>query len=381
MKMKSDILIATHVAEAHGPQHVLKDYLLSRGAGLAYVACPFDYSKITHARVTQYAQGREVFSRQGHPNRTPGVAGWIRDAWFVGSCGVRYLKPRGVFIGFNNLNTAVGIWLRRLGFCREVVYFVVDYSPQRFSHPWINYVYQRLARFSARRADHVWNVSERIREVSRRFGAREATNQVVPIGLDTEVLKVLPEDKIVRHRLVIVSALFESKGVQLAIDAMAHLPEAELVIIGTGPYEAELKRRAQQQGVAARVRFMGMLSRENLYAELAQGRVALAPYQTDPANYTYFADPAKPKEYLACGIPVVITRVPWIAEAIEKQPMGLAVEDTPTAVAAACRRLMTEDAFWRQCRQNALAFVQGLDWETIFSQALKSLRHWPPEGV
>jgi glycosyltransferase involved in cell wall biosynthesis len=196
---------------------------------------------------------------------------------------------------------------------------------------------------------------------------------VVPIGLDTEAIRVLPASRRRRNQLVVVSTLFESKGVQLAIDALALLPHATLVVIGTGPYEEALRRRARERGVARRVKFLGLVNRQRLYGELSRSWVALATYQTDPANYTYYADPAKPKEYLACGVPVVITRVPWIAEPIAERPMGLAVEDTAEAVAAACRRLMQDRKFWQRCSAQALKFVEGLDWDAIFDAAVARL--------
>lgn len=367
------LLIAAHVAEAYGPQHALREHLIRQGADFAYAACPFDYARIPSATLTVYRGGRIAAGAAGHLNIRKGWASWWSDFRFVTGAGRQVLAPGGTFIGFDNLNTAAGLWLKRQGRCRRVVYYVVDYTPRRFESGLANAAYQWGARLAARGADQVWSVSERIRTVNLGFGAKPTASFVVPIGLNPEDLRVLPEDQLQRNQLVVVSTLFESKGVQLAIDAMTLLPDAELVVIGTGPYASELEMRARHQGVAKRVRFLGLLKREQLLQELSRSWAALAPYQTDPANYTYYADPAKPKEYLACGIPVVITRVPWIAGPIADRPMGLAVDDNPQAVADACRKLMDDLAFWRRCRANALEFVRGLEWSALFDQALARL--------
>jgi glycosyltransferase involved in cell wall biosynthesis len=371
---KVPLFVAAHVAEAYGPQHALREHLIRQGEDFAYAACPFEYSRIPSATLTVYARGQIVAGAAGHLNLRKGWASWWQDARFVAKSARSVLSRTGTFIGFDNLNAAVGLRLKRQGRCGQVVYYVVDYTPRRFESILANAAYQWGARFAARGADQVWSVSERIRQVNLGFGAKPERSFVVPIGLNPEDFRVLPEDQMIRKQLVMVSTLFESKGVQLAIDAMTLLPDAELVVIGTGPYASELEMRARHQGVAKRVRFLGMLKRELLLQELSRSWVALAPYQTDPANYTHYADPAKPKEYLACGIPVVITRVPWIAGPIAERPMGLVAEDNPQAVAEACRKLLDDLAFWRQCRAQALDFVRGLDWSTLFTQALGRLK-------
>lgn len=368
------LLIASHVAEAYGPQHSIREHLIRQGADFAYAACPFDYSHIPSATLTVYRGGKITAGAAGHLNLRKGWASWWADFRFVVNAGRKVLRPDGTFIGFDNLNAAAGLWLKRRGRCRQVVYYVVDYTPRRFDSALANAAYQRGARLAARGADQVWSVSDRIRQVNLGFGAKPERSFVLPIGLHPGDCRVLPEDQMNHRQLIVVSTLFESKGVQLAIDALALLPDAELVVVGTGPYASALEARARERGVAKRVRFLGLLKREQLVQELARSWVALAPYQTDPANYTYYADPAKPKEYLACGIPVVITRVPWIAGPIATRPMGLAVDDNAQAVATGCRILMDDLAFWRRCRAQALEFVRGLDWTTLFAQALARLK-------
>ncbi len=373
-----DIFVATHMAEAYGPQWVLRDYFRERGTRFGMVTCPFDYAKIPRAEVEWYAGGQREGTLPGHANTTQGVVSWIRDAWLVARSGWKLMGRQSVFIGINNLHATVGIFLKWLGKGNTVVYYVIDYTPQRFPNPFINAIYQFVARFAAKHADMVWNLSERMRSVHRRFGARERTSIMVPIGLDTQEFEVAEEKDVVRNQWVVVSTLFESKGVQLAIAGLTYVPEAKLMIVGTGPYKDELVALAKKLNVVERVTFLGLASRKELYQCLAHSRVALAPYLPDPANYSYYADPAKPKEYLACGVPTVITRVPWIAEAIESEPMGFAIDYDAKQLADACRKLMEDDRLWRHCRENALLFTRDLAWPIIFDRALAELSKIKP---
>lgn len=367
--MNYDFFIAAHVTEIYGPVQALRNYLSARGKTFAFAACPFGYCKIPAATVTLYHDGAARETIPGHANR-PGAAQWLRDAWFVARAARRFAGRGTLYIGIDNLNAAVGIWLRRLGLCGPVVYYVIDYTPRRFESRLANALYQAVCRFAAKHADAVWNLSERMREVHRRFGTKPERNLLVPVGVETEGVRPAAEKDVVRSRLAVVSALFESKGVQLAIDALRSLPQARLAVIGTGPYEEALRDRARQQGVAERVEFLGLMNHEQLFRYLPTCGAALAPYVPDPANYSYYADPTKPKEYLACGVPVVITRVPWVAELIAGRPMGLAIEYDERQLVEACRKLLEDDAFWRRCRENALAYAREIDWGAIYDKAL-----------
>jgi len=365
------IFVAAHVTEIYGPVQALQNYLAESGQDFAFAACPFGYSKITSASATVYRQGKAVAYQQGHRNRNWGALQWALDALFMVRKVIRLANPRTVYIGINALNACVGVWLRRLRLCRGVVYYVIDYTPQRFESGLLNRLYQALCAFAARHADAVWNLSERMREVHAKFGTQPERSLLVPVGVEMQAVRPVEEPAIDRKRWVLVSALFENKGVQLALEALRHVPEARLVIIGTGPYEKNLKNLAEGLAVDDRVEFKGRLTHDPLFAYLPSCGLALAPYVPDPASYTYFADPTKPKEYLACGLPVVLTRVPWIAEVIAERPMGIAIAYDAKELAEACRKLMTDDAFWRQCRENALGYAKEIDWKVIFAKAMQ----------
>lgn len=360
--------IASHVM-TDGPSQALRDYLNRHQRRLAFAACPLEDARaLPGAVLTCFDQGRPVAEFYGHDHRVKGVRLWWRDFRFVWRWGWRLGSPRMTFVGVDNLNALIGLLLKRLGRCGKVIYYVIDYTPRRFSAGWLNACYQTVARWAARHSDEVWSLSRRMQEVHRIFGTRPERDRWVPVGIDTSRLRVLPDEQVLPDQLVMVSTLYPSKGIQLALEAMTELPRARLVIVGNGPAYADLLRLSRELKVDKRVFFLGEVDRKRLFETVAQSRAALAPYMPSPDSYSYYADPAKPKEYLACGVPVIITRVPWIAEPIEKLPMGLAVEYTQAELAAACRRLLEDDDFWKQCRRNALDYMRHSDWETIFDQ-------------
>jgi glycosyltransferase involved in cell wall biosynthesis len=163
--------------------------------------------------------------------------------------------------------------------------------------------------------------------------------------------------------------------VQLVLDSFARVrkrhPKAVLEIIGTGPYEAELKDQARRLGLGPAVRFLGLMDHATLFRHLPTCGVALATYTEDEDNIAYYADPTKPKEYLACGLPLVITKVPWTWEKVAdpREPMGVAIRYGRDELVAAVDKLLGDEAFYGRCRRNALAWTRTLGWDAIFERA------------
>ena len=123
-----------------------------------------------------------------------------------------------------------------------------------------------------------------------------------------------------------VGALSSEKGVDLAIDAVAHLGDAFLVVAGDGPELASLERQAARLGVTRRVRFTGShLDLSHLYAATD---VLVLPSRTEGL-------PAVAIEAGMRGLPVVATDVGYVADIVEDGVTGLVVAPgDPRAIAA-----------------------------------------------
>ena len=368
------VIAAGHVTEVYGPVQALQAYLRERGGEFTFITLPFSFSSIPAAEAVDYDGGREVAKRRGHANRGPALWLYLRDFLFVlGE--LRRARGAGLFIGIDNLNSLAGIVARWLGWVRRVAYYVIDYTPRRFANPLLNYFYHLVDRICVKRADRVWNLSARMAEVRRGQGVPEERNMVVPVGVKLDETRTVKEEEVKRHCLVLMSHLTESKGVQLAIEAMGEIvakePRAGLEIIGTGPYADELKKQAESLQEKGAVRFLGPMTHEELFAYLPTCGIALAPYVQDRDSISYYADPTKPKEYLACSLPVIITRLPWTAEVIEEKEMGVVIDYRKEELVEACLRLLGDDDFFWGCRRRAREYAEGLDWQAIYDKALE----------
>jgi len=386
MTLPRKIFVAAHVTRIYGPVQALTAWLRRVRADFTLAALPFGYSGLPHAVEQRYNAGRLVLDTRGHASRGWEPWLWVKDWCFVVRRGWRAgaKAPVDLFIGVDCLNASAGLLLRSLGRARRVAFYVIDYTPKRFKNPVLNALYAWVDRLAATRSDLVWNLSERMRDVRRGQGVEERRNRLVPVGVELDKVVPVSRAKLRRRSLLYMGALTHDKGLQLMVEAfpeiLARVPDAELHILGFGPFEAELKRLVQASPARARIRVPGGLAHEALFKLVPAYGVALAPYLDDPGSYTWWCDPTKPKEYLACGLPIIITRVPWIWERVAdpRKPLGLAIGYKRDELVKACVRLLKDDRFYRRCRRNALEFAATLDWNGIYAGAFEGLGQGAP---
>jgi glycosyltransferase involved in cell wall biosynthesis len=159
-----------------------------------------------------------------------------------------------------------------------------------------------------------------------------------------------------------VGRLVYYKGLHNAIRALASVP-GRLLVVGNGPLEPDLRRLAEEVGVADRVIWRGRLSEQELTAAY---HAATALWL--PSNARSEAFGLVQVEAMASGCPVINTAIPasgvsWVSRHEES---GLTVPiDDPAALAGAARRLLSEpglrDRLGRQARKRArLEFADDL---------------------
>jgi len=129
----------------------------------------------------------------------------------------------------------------------------------------------------------------------------------------------------------IVAALRPEKNHALLIRAIGHLlrriPRTRLVVVGDGPERQSLEKLTAELGIGHAVRFLGnRYDAERLLPSF--DAFALSSYME--------ASPVSILEAMACGLPVVATRVGSVSESVIDGETGFLVESGATAAMAEC---------------------------------------------
>jgi teichuronic acid biosynthesis glycosyltransferase TuaC len=196
--------------------------------------------------------------------------------------------------------------------------------------------YRRLClQWALRRADAVFAVSENLRRFAIDNGADAASVRSIPNGIDAAIFH--PRDRAAcrakfgmrpdHHIVVCAGELIEAKGHHLVIQAVRDLiAEGHSVTMyiaggvarGGAPFDHEIRRRIAEWNLEASVHVAGWVKPENLAELLCAADVfCLASFTEGWPNVV--------NEALACGTPVVATRVGAVPEMLPAEEYGFIV--------------------------------------------------------
>lgn len=207
--------------------------------------------------------------------------------------------------------------------------------------------FRSITRFSILRSQGLTAVSEFLKEETvRDFEVPPERIEVVPNFIDTEVWRPGKEpchrsalapggEKIVMH----ISNFRPVKRVEDVVEVFARIARkvrARLVFVGDGPERPRAVDRAEELGVRPQVLFLG--KHASVDELLACADLFLLPSESESFGLAAL-------EAMACGAPVVASRVGGLPEVVEHRVSGyLYAPGSIEEMAAAGIALLTDDA-------------------------------------
>jgi teichuronic acid biosynthesis glycosyltransferase TuaC len=218
---------------------------------------------------------------------------------------------------------------------------------------------RKLIKWAADSAAGIITVCNALRDEMLRMGV--PANRVVSLrnGVDLELFR--PLDRQAKRKvlglqgftLITVGHLVPVKAQELIIAALPDLPGVKLLVAGDGPNRAMLEGLAERIAVRDRVDFLGAVPQAQLPAYYnAADAMVLASEREGWANVLL--------ESMACGTPVIASRVWGTPEVVAAPEAGLLLpERTPAAIAAAVRQLQAAPIDRAATRR----YAEGFSWE------------------
>lgn len=371
------VIITTHVYTT-GPGFRLEDYLTSKKVGdLIFIGHPFYFCKDRRSFIRIYRKGVLLLEKKFINVNGPEILFWFKDIiltlWWVIS------HARGkfdYFFGLDNLLVNIGYFLKIFGRIDSLVFYTIDYVPQRFDNNFLNNIYHFSEKFAVRVSDRIWNLSSRMIKAREDNGVSPIYRKkqiTVPIGTDLSK-KFLAFNKIDKNKIVYLGAIIKKQGVEMLVKVMADvvrkIPTAHLFFIGGGPHVDVIYRDIKRLKLENNISLTGFIEKfSDVQHLLKDAAIAVAPYVDDKKTYTRYTDPGKPKDYLSQGIPVIITRVPEIADEIQKNKCGFAVRYDRKELADAIINLLSNTNKLKEYRKNAYKMAKKYEWSKVFSRA------------
>jgi glycosyltransferase involved in cell wall biosynthesis len=201
---------------------------------------------------------------------------------------------------------------------------------------------------------------------------------VVPCGVDTRLFR--PDGPAEpgadgpgcrrpgrRPRVVSLGRLVERKGVLDVIDAVAMLPDVDLIVAGgppagileDDPHAMACLAHAEAAGLADRVEFRGAVARRDVPALLRSADAVVCTPWYEPFGMVAV-------EAMACGAPVVASAVGGLAETVIDRRTGRLVPPrSPAAIADALTWVTESRTRWRRLSQRAAVRGARYGWPAV----------------
>lgn len=213
-------------------------------------------------------------------------------------------------------------------------------------------------------ANSVIALTEDMKRAMQAIYNRDIT--IVPNGIDLkEYISELPVQNVegAEKRILFVGRLHPVKGVRYLLQAMSlvhqELPEAKLILVGDGEEREYLENLTDSLGIRKCVEFVGKVSHERIPDYMHHAGVFVLPSLSESFGIVNL-------EAMACGLPIVATRVGGIPDIIEDGVNGYLVEaKKPGEIADRLLMLMRNDMIRKEISAHNRERARMFTWNKI----------------
>ncbi len=239
---------------------------------------------------------------------------------------------------------------------------------------------RRQIRWVLRNASRVMAVAEALRKAAIELGLPAEKSETIPNAVDEQEFFPV-QRKVARAQLglpveskiiVGVGSLIERKGYHVVLHALTELQTQGVhnvvyAIVGApgeeGDYSTELNRIVGELNLGDAVRFVGRKDSDELHMWYSAADCScLASSKEGWANVIL--------ESLACGTPVVGTKIWGTPEVITSPLYGVLVDRSPQSIAAGLKEALGKD--WD--REELVKYASTFKWESVGERVLANYK-------
>ncbi len=253
---------------------------------------------------------------------------------------------------------------KKLGYCKKTLLWHWDYMPmpKRPAHFLLRFV-DPLDALGIKMCDYIWYASKNQFKMRIAVGhipnPKNAKHTIVHWG-NKPSLKIPKKYDKKQLKIIYMGALLPEKGLLELLESMPEImkttkDKVTLTLSGAAnnpEYRDFLETYVKNNKLTKNVVFTGYVKgaeKEKLLLENHLS-VALYPRFTDGVkNYAHYSDPAKLRDYVSYGLPIVVSKVPEISKELEKYNAGILVDElTPASISSAVKKFISQpDKFLR----------------------------------
>lgn len=184
------------------------------------------------------------------------------------------------------------------------------------------------------------------------------------IPLKNEVLELDEVSFPTKNNTILYQGVLNpGRGLKPMIKALHFIDNLDLVIIGYGKVEEELKAFVVEEEMTHRVYFLGRISRDKLFNYTKKATLGMVLEEPLGLSFEYSL-PNKLFDFIHAEIPIIAGNLPEIARIIKTYRVGVLVDDyAPKSIAKAIDALLKDTVLLSQIKEHQKKAKEVLCWE------------------
>ena len=230
---------------------------------------------------------------------------------------------------------------------------------------WVKKVWLGIEQFIFPKLKNVITVNDSIANIyQNKYQVKVNVIRNIPLFNPLKTEELFPQNETEKVIILQGAGINMDRGAEELVLSMKIIPNAKLLIIGSGDVVPRLKEMVIENDLEQRITFINKVPPAELkkYTQLADIGVSLD--KATNANYQ-FSLPNKLFDYIHANTPVVSSNMVEVANIVTKHQIGIVIpEVTPKAIAQAINKMLSDKALYQTFQNNCKTASQTLNWQS-----------------
>jgi glycogen synthase len=198
---------------------------------------------------------------------------------------------------------------------------------------------------------------------------------VIPNGVETDRFKPVDRPDNPKVKILFIGRLIPRKGFQRVIKALPEVRKLaqrpfEIEVVGTGTYQVELDRVAEELGVADLIRYVGSVSYDRLEKSYQDADIFVLTSLSEGM-------PSVILEAMGCGLPIIASDVGGNNEIVKEGENGFLIQgDDSSTLAQQLALLINNPAERKRMGEYSRELSLKYDWSSIMEKYNKLYKQY-----